>query len=98
MFGGQYDRSLYVVDIAQEFYFQQLGSDGAGVTLIDGPHYGEVGPGLREKVDVPLRMIIAFLVGVGIIFLLDYMDTTVRGRKDLDELEIPVIGEIPRHR
>lgn len=81
-----------------EFYFQQLGSDGAGVTLIDGPHYAEVGPSVRDKVDLPLRMIIAFLVGVGIIFLLDYMDTTVRGRKDLDELEIPVIGEIPRHR
>ena len=81
-----------------EFYFQQLGSDGAGVTLIDGPQFGEVGPALRQKIDLPLRMLIAFLVGVGIVFLMDYTDTSIRGRKEIEELGIAIVGEIPRDR
>ena len=80
------------------FYFQQLGTDGAGVTLLDGPHVAEVGPSLRDKVDLPLRMIIAFLAGVGLVFLLDYMDTSVRGRKDLEAMGMSVVGEIPKYR
>jgi len=80
------------------FYFQQLGTDGAGVTLLDGPHVAEVGPSMRDRVDLPLRMLIAFLVGIGIVFLMDYMDTSVRGRRDLETLGMAVVGEIPKHR
>jgi capsular polysaccharide biosynthesis protein len=80
------------------FYFQQLGTDGAGVTLLDGPHVAEVGPSMRDQVDLPLRMVIAFLVGIGIVFLMDYMDTRVRGRKDLEDMGMAVVGEIPKHR
>ena len=79
------------------FYFQQLGTEGAGVTLLDGPHVAEVGPSMRDRVDLPLRMLIAFLVGVGIVFLMDYMDASVRGRADLEAAGIAVVGEIPKH-
>ena len=77
-------------------YFQQLGTDGAGVTLIDGPSTGAVGPSLRSRLDLPLRMALAFLVGVGLVFLLDYFDNSIRRRDDLAELGIAVIGEIPK--
>ncbi len=77
-------------------YFQQLGTDGAGVTLIDGPSTGAVGPSLRSRLDLPLRMALAFLVGVGLVFLLDYFDNSIRRRDDLAELGIVVIGEIPK--
>ena len=30
------------------FYFQQLGTEGAGVTLLDGPHVAEVGPSIAR--------------------------------------------------
>ena len=53
---------------------------------------------MRERVDLPLRMLIAFLVGIGIVFLMDYMDTSVRGRKDLENFGMVVVGEIPKHR
>ena len=65
------------------FYFQQLGTDGAGVTLIDGPSVGAVGPSVREQVELPLRVLIGFLVGVGIVFLLYYLDTAVRSEEEL---------------
>lgn len=79
-------------------YFQQLGTPGAGVTLIDGPSVGTVGPGVRDRIELPLRVLLGVLVGVGIVFLLHYLDTSIRRREDLETLEIPVLGEIPRRR
>ncbi len=78
------------------FYFQQLGTDGAGVTLIDGPNVGAVGPSVREQVELPLRVLIGFLVGVGIVFLLYYLDNTVRSEEELTAMGFSVIGQIPR--
>ena len=77
-------------------YFQQLGTEGAGITLIDGPTVTVAGPSLRSRLDLPLRMILAFLVGVGIVFLLDYFDTSIRRRDDLTDLGIDVLGEVPK--
>ena len=78
-------------------YFHQLGTDGAGVTLIDGPNIDVVGPSIRQKLDLPLRMILALLVGLGLIFLLDYLDTSVRNRRELEEMGFAVIGEISKY-
>ena len=79
-------------------YFQQLGTDNAGVTLIDGPTVSVVGPGVRSRLDLPLRLILAFLVGLGVVFLLDYLDVSVRDPRDLEEMGLPVLGVIPRGR
>ena len=77
-------------------YFQQLGTPGAGVTLIDGPNISTVGPGVREQIELPLRVLLALLVGIGIVFLLHYLDTSVRRRSELEEMGLRVLGEIPR--
>ena len=77
-------------------YFQQLGTPGAGVTLIDGPNISAVGPGVREQIELPLRVLLALLVGVGIVFLLHYLDRSVRRRSELEEMGLRVLGEIPR--
>lgn len=80
------------------FYFQQLGSEGAGVTLLDGPSVGEVGLPLRSRLEWPLRLLLALLIGVGLAFLVEYLDTTVRSEEELRALGLDVIGRIPRDR
>jgi capsular polysaccharide biosynthesis protein len=80
------------------FYFRQLGTDGAGVTLLDGPNLTAVGPSLRTRLELPLRVLLGFLVGVGLLFLLDYLDTSVRERQELEALGWAVLGEIPKHK
>lgn len=80
------------------FYFQQLGSEGAGVTLLDGPSVAEVGPPLRSRLEWPLRLLLALLIGVGLAFLVEYLDTTVRSEEELRALGLDVIGRIPRGR
>ena len=79
-------------------YFQQLGTAGAGVTVIDGPAVGVVGPSLRDRLEWPLRIGLGLLVGLGLVFLLDYLDASVRDRRMAEALGLPVIGEIPKHR
>lgn len=44
-------------------------------------------------------MLMAFALGLvvpgGLLFLRDTMNHTVRGRKDLDSLDVPLVGEVP---
>ncbi len=79
-------------------YFQVLGTEGAGVTVLDGPAISVVGPNLRDKLEWPLRIGLGLLVGIGLIFLLEYLDTSVRNRREVESLGLRVIGEIPKHR
>lgn len=79
-------------------YFQALGTEGAGVTVLDGPTVGVVGPSLRDRFEWPLRVGLGLLVGLGLIFLLEYLDTSVRNRREVETLGLRVIGEIPKHR
>lgn len=77
-------------------YFAQLGTENATTALIDPPQIGVVGPSLRQRLDLPLRLILALLAGIGLCFLLDYLDDTIRHRADLETLGLRVLGEIPR--
>jgi capsular polysaccharide biosynthesis protein len=47
--------------------------------------------------EIGLRTVIGLLVGIGLAFLVDYLDPSVRTRQDAEQLlELPVLGEIPR--
>jgi capsular polysaccharide biosynthesis protein len=44
-----------------------------------------------------LRTLIGLLVGIGLAFLVDYIDPSVRTRQEAERLlDVPVLGEIPR--
>lgn len=77
-------------------YFAQLGAAGASVTVIDKPVVSAVQPGLRERLDIPIRMVIAFFAGIALAFLLDYLDNSVRESRDLEAMGLRVVGEIPK--
>lgn len=77
-------------------YFAQLGAAGASVTVIDKPVVSAVQPGLRERLDIPIRMVIAFFAGIALAFLLDYLDNSVRESRDLEAIGLRVVGEIPK--
>lgn len=47
--------------------------------------------------EVGLRTLIGLLVGIGLAFLIDYMDSSVRSREEAERLlDLPVLGEIPK--
>ncbi len=76
-------------------YFPQLLGVEANAVLIDGPGIGQAGRSLRDKLDLPIRLFVALMAGVALVFLWDYLDDTVRDRGDLEALGPPVLGEIP---
>ena len=77
-------------------YFPQLAGVEAQAVLIDGPAIGQAGRSLTDKLDLPIRLFLALVVGVLLAFLLEYLDDTVRDRKEVEALGTPVLGEIPR--
>ena len=77
-------------------YFPQLVGVEEQAVLIDGPGIGQVGRSLTDKLDLPLRLFIAFVAGVALTFLWDYLDDTVRDRAEVEALDVPILGEIPR--
>jgi capsular polysaccharide biosynthesis protein len=80
------------------FYFRQLGTENAIVTILDEPTITLVGPSLRQRLELPLRIVLAFLAGILLVFLLAYFDTSIHNRQELEALGLPVLGEIPRYR
>lgn len=77
-------------------YFPQLVGVEAQAVLIDGPGIGQVGSSLKDKLDLPVRLLIALVAGVALAFLWDYLDDTIRDRTEAEELGVPLLGEIPR--
>jgi capsular polysaccharide biosynthesis protein len=70
--------------------------ENAVVVPLDEPVINQVPAGLRAALDLPLRLGLAIGAGVGLAFLIDYMDPTVRTRRELEEMGLDILAEIPR--
>jgi len=79
-------------------YFGRLGLEQPRVVLFDGPSVSPVPPSLSQRLDLPVRLILALVAGVALCFFLDYLDDSVRGREELEAMGISVLAEIPRRR
>ena len=75
-----------------------LGQGTPVLRLIDPPVVVPVGKSLKDKLDIPIRLGLAVVAGVAGAVLLDDLDTSVRGRSDVEAVGIVVLAEIPRHR
>ncbi len=78
-------------------YLTQLGTPGALINVIDPPAPPAQNPvSLTQKLDLPVRLLLALAAGIALIFLLDYLDNSVRDKADLERLGVLVLAEIPR--
>ncbi len=78
--------------------FPQLGGMSAVVQPLDTPGVVPVAPSLRARLDWPLKLAVGLVLGLGLALLAHYFDPFVRDRRDLEQLGLPVAGEIPRAR
>jgi capsular polysaccharide biosynthesis protein len=83
------------VEIAR--HFAQVGTGGVAASLIDPPAMGPLGASPRDKLDLPLRLVLALFAGLGLAFVLHYLDSTVRERQELEQDGLQVLAEIPPH-
>jgi capsular polysaccharide biosynthesis protein len=75
-----------------------LGESRPVLPLIDPPVVVPVGRSLKEKLDLPIRLGLALVTGIAGTFLLDYLDTSIRDRDQVERMGISVLAEIPGHR
>jgi hypothetical protein len=75
-----------------------LGEARPVLRLIEPPVVVPVGRSLKDKLDIPIRLGLALLVGIAGAFLLEYLDGSVRTSAEVEELGIAVLGQIPRRR
>jgi len=92
------DAVVQVVRSQGDSYFSQLSTGSATISVIDPPSISKVGPSLRQRLDLPLRLLLGLGAGVGLAFLLDYLDDTIRDRIDLEDLGLTILAEIPVQR
>jgi capsular polysaccharide biosynthesis protein len=74
----------------------QLGGEKAEIVPLDQPHINQIPPSLRDQLDLPLRVLLALGVGVGLALLAEYLDPTIRERDELAGLGLEIMGEIPK--
>ena len=74
----------------------QLGGETAELVQLDQPIVNAIPPGLSKQLDLPFRLGLALAAGFGLAFLVEYLDPTIRDRKDVDKIGLSVVGEIPR--
>ena len=89
------------VAVLQEEAAEFVGAVGNAepvLRLIDPPTVVPVGPSLRQRLDLPIRVILAVVTGVAGAFLLDYLDTSIRGHQEVEAMGIQVLAQIPRHK
>jgi capsular polysaccharide biosynthesis protein len=87
-----------VLEEQQQKYFAQLQTDRAQIHLVDPPALVPSPASLRDQLDIPLRILLALAAGVGLAFLLDYLDDSVRSASELEAMGISVLAELPPKR
>ncbi|MCR4965133.1 MAG: polysaccharide biosynthesis tyrosine autokinase [Bacteroidales bacterium] len=63
--------------------------------IIEHPNGGSLPTKPRKSLILLAALIAGLAIPIAIVVLQEYLDTTVRGRKDLEKLTMPFIGEIP---
>lgn len=83
--------------------FTELEGDGGGAPVIpparrvDNPVPVAVPPSLRSQLTGPaIRIALGLVVGLATVFLLHYLDPTVREPEELEAMGYTVLGRIPR--
>ena len=77
-------------------YLAQLSAQNAAISVIDPPAPVPVTRSLKDQLDLPLRVALAIVVALGLVFLLDYLDDSVRDAYDVERMGMPVVAEIPK--
>ncbi|MBR5920543.1 MAG: polysaccharide biosynthesis tyrosine autokinase [Bacteroidales bacterium] len=63
--------------------------------VIEHPNGSSTPTKPRKSMILLVAFIVGIIIPIAIIVLQEYLNTTVRGRKDLEKLTMPFIGEIP---
>ena len=90
------DAVITVVTEQNAVALPQLGGETAVLYLVDEPIVNQIPTGIRSQLDLPLRVGLAIFAGLGLALLAEYLDPTVRERREVEEIGLAILGEIPK--
>lgn len=90
--------AIKVLKTRSQNYFPQLGNQPAHVTILDDPVITAAPPAIANRFAPFLRMGIGLLAGLMLAFLAEYLDPTVREKREIEALGVMVIATIPREK
>jgi capsular polysaccharide biosynthesis protein len=77
-------------------YLAQLAEPTAQITVIDEPSVKSATTTGNQLADIGLRTLLGFLAGVFLAFVVDFLDSTLRSPRLVQQaLGLPILGEIP---
>jgi capsular polysaccharide biosynthesis protein len=79
-----------------DYFAPQLGGEVAQVILLDAPTIHAAPPSLPSRLTPLIRLGLGILGGIALAFLMEYLDTSIRERNDLQRLGIKTLASIPR--
>ncbi|MEO8607414.1 MAG: hypothetical protein ABI690_06010 [Chloroflexota bacterium] len=88
--------AIDVLKTRAQNYFPQLGGQPAQVTVLDVPVINAAPPPITNRLAPVFKLIVGVLAGVGLAFLAEYLDPTLRRREQVEALGLPVIATLPR--
>jgi len=90
------DAVITVVTEQNAAALPQLAGETAVLVLVDQPIVNQIPTGIRSQLDLPLRVGLAVVAGIGLALLAEYLDPTVRDREEIERMGLEVLGEIPK--
>jgi len=88
-----------VTDVVQEqnaAALPQLGGETAVVVPLSEPVVNQISAGIRSQLDLPVRILVALIAGIGLALLVEYLDPTIREPHELETIGFTIMGEIPK--
>ncbi|GAB4525368.1 MAG: hypothetical protein OHK0046_41140 [Anaerolineae bacterium] len=90
------EAALVVLRERNQAYFPQLGDVPADVVVLDEPRISAAPPSLPNRFRPLIQLALAVLGGVGLAFLVEYLDPTLRTSDELERAGLPIVARIPR--
>jgi len=91
------DAATNVLQTRTQDYFPQLGGEPLQVTILDTPQITALPVPILNRLAPFVRIGLGLLAGIGLAFLVEYLDPTVRRREEVEALGLKVIAAIPRN-
>lgn len=93
------DAAVLVLTTRSGDYFVQLGPRALSARIIDPPVVVPPSAAGRNYLNMALRTLVGLVAGLGLAFLLHYLDPAVYTKEEVERLTgLPVLAEIPKFR
>jgi capsular polysaccharide biosynthesis protein len=86
------------IDVLKEMnqvYFPQFAAQKAEIVAQDSIIVTPLATPLTNRLSPLLRLLVGLVAGLGLAFLADYLDPSIRSRAEVEALDLPVLAEIP---